>query len=270
MIQTGIITANYVHAINGYQPAPWSELVALHRERFGPAELDVMLARVEGMGFSHVELWYVHAGECLQAPLWAGVTAADVLALFEKHGLQLASLCVGGLGSQTEWEPFFAFAQALGAPMLTGWLGREPALWERLAGYLMRYDTRYGIEPHGPTYSLTMPEEMLAAMTVSKRIGTCPDTGVWAMHGVDPSEGLEALMAREPLGRVIHMHLKGRNLAEGRGCAPGEDDIGLDRFVRTLRDAGYAGVWSLEYEADHDSDPEIARARRWLLEILAE
>ena len=154
--------------------------------------------------------------------------------------------------------------------MLSGWLGREPEVWEKVATYLDRYDTRYGIEPHGPEYSLTTPEEMLSAMSVSPQMGACPDTGVWATHSIDPTQGLAQLVADSGIDRILHTHIKGRNMAEGKGCAPGQDDIGLHRFVRLLRDAGYGGVYSLEYEADHDSDPEISAARSWLLEVFGD
>lgn len=264
MVKTGVITANYVHEICGYQKATWAELMQMHKERFGPQNLDAMLGRIAGMGFGYVELWIGTTGTLCQDPLWQGTTPDDILSMFARHGLEVASFCPGGIGSETEKKPLFDFAQALGAPMLTGWLGREPELWEDLAGYLEQYDMRYGIEPHGPGYSLATVEEIKDALAVSDRIGVCPDTGVWAVQGIDPPAAVESLA-----DRVIHTHLKGYNRAK-KLCAPGDDDSGLDRVVRILRDTGYQGVYSIEFEADHDSDAEVARARQMILDILAE
>ncbi|MFH1086265.1 MAG: TIM barrel protein, partial [Chloroflexota bacterium] len=101
-------------------------------------------------------------------------------------------------------------------------------------------------------------------MAVSPRLGACPDTGVWARHDIDPTAGLAPLAVR-----MIHMHLKGYHRGDDRDCAPGADDIGLDGFLRAARDAGYGGVYSLEYEADHNSDAELTRARRWVIETLS-
>ena len=265
MFKTGLITASYVAEINSYRKAPWPELVQMHWERFGLDELDAMLARIAAMGFGYVEYWIGHSGDLGRTPLWAGVSPADVMSLYDKHGLTLASFCPGGLGKDTDMEPIFEFAHALGAPMLTGWLGPQPEVWDKVAGMCQRYGTCYGIEPHGPTYSLNTTDDILKACAVSERIGVCPDTGVWARQGIDPVDA-----TKELADRVIHTHLKGYHSGQGFGCAPGDDDIGLDRFLRVLRDAGYDGVYSLEYEADHNPDPELKRSLEWMLGILNE
>jgi len=263
MFKTGVITASWVGEINNHQPAPWPELVQMHWDRFGLPELDALFERIAGLGFEYVEYWIGHSGNLGRTPLWRGVTPEQVLSIFDKHGLKLASFCPGGLGRDTEMEPIFEFAHSLGAKMLTGWLGPQKEVWERVVSLCERYDMRYGIEPHGPEYSLTFPEDLLKACAFSERLGVCPDTGVWAHQGVDVILAVEKVAEH-----TIHMHLKGYHQDKGFGCAPGEDDIGLDRVVRFLRDAGYTGVYSLEYEADHDPDPELKRARAWLLDVL--
>ena len=264
MYKTGVITANYWLEINDYQRADWEELRRLHRAKFGPENLDAMLARIADMGFGYVELYIGHAGHSAQDPLWKGVTAKDIIAMFDKHGLQLASYCVGGLGLDRDFDAPFEFADALGAPMLSGWLGREPESLSKIASYCERYDKRYAIENHGPTYSLATAEEILAACGHSERIGACPDTGIFA-RAIGDAVGAAKLLAEH----TIHTHLKGFNKAKGAGCAPGDDDIGLDQVVRILRDIGYSGVYSIEYEVGHNPDAELVHARQWLLDTLA-
>ena len=70
MAEIGLHTASYVMDINGYQKAPWPELVKLHQDRFGPAELDRLLERIAGLGVDCVELWLGHAGHFCKDRLW--------------------------------------------------------------------------------------------------------------------------------------------------------------------------------------------------------
>ena len=263
--RTGLLSATYVHGINQYQEAEWPELMDLHRARFGPAQLDAMLERIARLGFTHVELWVGHTGNCCSDELWNGATPDTIRSCAEKHDLELASFCPGGIGEEKDITPMCKFAKALGVPMMTGWLGRDPELPGILAGYLDRYELSYGIEPHPPEYSLLTADEIMAACESSARLGACPDTGNWEQHGVCAVEAMEKV-----LPRVIHTHLKGYCRATGQSCPPGQDDIGTDRIVAMLRDSGYDGVYSMEYEADHDPDPELAQSLAWLESILEE
>ncbi len=265
MFKTGVITASWVMEINDYQHAPWPELVQKHWEKFGYDELDALLGRIAKMGFGYVELWIGHTGDMCRTALWKGKTPGDIVKLFDKHGLKIASFCPGGIGKDTEAEPIFEFAKGLGVSMVTGWMGPQPEWWPTMVSYLERYDMRYGIEPHGPEYSIATPEQINAACALSPRLGACPDTGVFVHQGVDAVEGVRAI-----LPHVIHTHLKGFNKAQNRSCAPGDDDIGLDQVVRMLRDSNYQGVYSLEYEIDHNPDAELKRSLEWMLGILNE
>jgi sugar phosphate isomerase/epimerase len=38
--------------------------------------------------------------------------------------------------------------------------------------------------------------------------------------------------------------------------------------VGMLRDSGYQGVYSIEYEVDHNPDTELVRSREWLLSLM--
>jgi len=79
-------------------------------------------------------------------------------------------------------------------------------------------------------------------------------------QGVDAVEGVRAI-----LPQIIHTHLKGWDRAQHKGCAPGDDDIGLDQVAQMVCDGGYQGVYSLEYEVDHNPDAELQRSHQWLL-----
>lgn len=263
MFRTGVITASWVMEPNDYQHAPWPKLVQKHWDRFGLDELDALLERIASMGFGWVELWIGSTGDLCRVPLWKGKGPDDILKLFAKHNLKVASFCPGGIGQDTDAEPLLEFAKGLDAPMLTGWMGPQPEWWPTMAAMLEKYDTRFGIEPHGPQYSIATPEQILAACAVSPRIGACPDTGVFAHQGTDAVEGVRAI-----LPHIIHTHLKGHNQAQNRPCAPGDDDIGLSTVVAMLRDSGYDGVYSIEYEVDHKPDAELKRSREWMLGIL--
>jgi sugar phosphate isomerase/epimerase len=263
MFKTSVITASWVAEINNYQWDDWNKLVQMHWDRFGYDELDGLLERIATMGFGWVELWVGHTGDLCRAPLWKGKGPDDILGLFRKHKLQVASFCPGSINKNSDAEPIFEFAKGLQAPMLTGVLGPQPDWWPTMVSLLERYDTSYGIEPHPPEYAVATPEQILAACALSPRFGACPDTGHFAHQGMDVVAAVQTL-----LPHIIHTHLKGYNRAQKRGCAPGEDDIGLDQVLRLLRDSGYDGVYSIEYEVDHNPDAELKRSREWMLGVL--
>jgi sugar phosphate isomerase/epimerase len=265
MWKTGVITASWVMEPNGYQRAPWNEYMTKFWQRFGYDELDGLLARIKWMGFEYVELWLGTTGDAGRADLWKGKTPEDVKKLFTKYDLKLASFCPGGIGRGMDADWLLGYAHALGAKLVTGWLGPQPEYWAEMAKLLERYDLRFGIEPHGPEYSIATWDQVRAACAMSDRYGACPDTGGMWRRGLNAVD-----VIREVLPLMVHVHLKGYNVAEKRNCAPGDDDIGLADVVRLLRDSNYQGIYNIEYEVDHKPDEELKRSRQWMLGILNE
>jgi len=191
----------------------------------------------------------------------------EILALFDKLDLDLISFCPGGLrGTVEEIEPYFQFGDALGVDMLSGTMGREPELVDITAELCNKYGKKYAIEPHGKTSTLCDPNEILAAIErYPDVLGACPDSGWFE------KEGFNAVQAFEILKNVtLHTHLKGFKSTTGRACTPGDGDINMDTIVRTLRDTGYDGVWSIEWEAPYDPSDDLARSLKYVKGILAE
>ncbi len=263
MLKFGVISVSYVGEINNWQGGlTWPQLMDKYLHEWTPERLDKRLGRIKSLGFEFVELYKGDAG----FETWGEDSPSKIMQLFARHGLKLASYCPGGVTSNEDFEHHFAFADKLGATMLSGTVGREPELVDRLADACKRWNKKYAIEPHGKTTTLCDPLEILAAINrYPQQLGACPD------HGWFSGQGFDAVRAQEILRDVtLHTHLKDHNTQTKRACAPGDGDIGMDKIIRILRDAGYDGVWSIEWEAPYDPSNDLARAKEFVSRILAE
>lgn len=255
MIKVGTITASYMWESVNYQvDATWDDLVKGFRERWTPPRLDALLGRISALRMPYVELWKTHT----QGSTW---DPAMVAALLDKHGLTVASYCVGGVSSLEGLERDFQFAQALGAPLMSGSLGNEntETLLDALETYGKTYGIGYAIEPHGTSYSLADPDQLREVLDQrSDLIGICPDPGWWTGQDFDAVKAVKLLA-----DRVTHTHLR---------CTlepSGERVAGAEEILHVLKDSGYQGVYSIEHEPKHDPSAELAEARDFILRTVA-
>ena len=81
-------------------------------------------------------------------------------------------------------------------------------------------------------------------------IGMCLDIGHDFRNGADPVADLEQYHTR-----VFDMHIKDEtdNSKEGKCIEMGRGKIDFPAFVRMMRQVGYEGMCSLEYEKDMDN-----------------
>jgi sugar phosphate isomerase/epimerase len=254
MTKVGLITASYMWEGANYQSGvPWNALMESFEKRWTPPRLDALLGRIAALRMPYVELWKVH----VQNGAW---DPGMVSALFDKHGLTVSSYCVGGVSSIDGLEQSYQFAQAIGAPLMSGSLGCHDTdtLLDALERYGDMYDIGYAIEPHGKSYAVVDPDELRAILdSRSARIGICPDSGWFRGEGYDPVAAVELLK-----DRVYHTHLR---------CtlqASGERVVGAEAILHILKDNGYTGVYSIEHEPPHDPAPELAEARDFILKIV--
>lgn len=263
MTKFGVISVSYVGEINDWRGGlAWPELMDKYRQEWTPARLDARLARIKSLGFDYVELY---KGD-VAFETWGDDSSERIMDLFAKNDLKLAGYCVGGVNSSEDFEHYFAFADALGTELLTGTVGREPELVGRLAEACRRWGKQYAIEPHGKTTTLCDPVEILAAVERHPdELGACPDTGWFASQGFDAVAGVDLLK-----NVTLHTHLKDWRRDTGRAATPGDGDLDMARVICILRDSGYGGVWSIEWEAPYDPSEDLRRAREFVAEILAE
>jgi len=261
-MKLGVITACYVYELSDYDAStPWNVAQGRFEESWTPEKLDELLGRIKDLGFGHVELWRGTGG----FESWSGEELAAVRRSLDGHELQLAGYCVGGIDAASDVEGLFGYAHMLGAPMCTGYLTNEETepLAERLARAGDKYDMSYGIENHGRQHTVADPEDILAlAQRYPGRIGACPDTGIYYNDGTDPLAAVEALKEI-----TIHTHLK--DIDDTGSCALGEGHLPMGDIVRTLRGAGYSGVYSVEREGHGDPAAMLKRSCEFLRETVA-
>ena len=266
MTTISFMTANYVarqvgyHMTQGWMEGDhatnaWFAPIDTYAERFGD-----MLAEVEGLGFTAIDLWLGHCN-------WRWATdehIAIAAAALRQHGLGLASLAGWFGGTREEFTSACRLAQALGAPILGGSTGLLDGDRDALAEIARSYGVRFGYENH--------PERDTAAMYAKVGeghedvIGFCVDTGWFGTHGYDAVLGI-----RELYPRLFHVHLKDvlapgghETCRYGRGCVP------IQASVRALVDLGYAGGISVEHEPElYNPNEDCAASLRMLREWLA-
>jgi sugar phosphate isomerase/epimerase len=260
-MKIGVVTACWVFRLSEYDAStPWGEAQGRFEKQWSPEALDRLLGEIKEMGFDWVELWRATTG----FERWDDDQLGAVRDSLARHEVTLASYCVGGIEPDSDIEGLFTYGKKLGAPMCTGALSSEDleTTAPRLARVAEKLDMSYGIENHGPG-TVADPDEILKlAARYPGRIGACPDTGIYYRGGDDPLAAVEAVK-----DITIHTHLK--DIDETGSCGVGEGELPMADIIRTLRDAGYEGVYSVEREGQGDPAALLRRSATFIREALA-
>jgi sugar phosphate isomerase/epimerase len=129
------------------------------------------------------------------------------------------------------------------------------------------YDVRFALDNHGHVTNDGDLEVKIFEAVDSPRVGANLDTMNyrWAGHDLDAIRRFYDIIAPY----TFHTHMKdGRGSGENyQGAALGEGEIDLEYAVRTLKEAGYDGVWTAEYEGpEAEGGVGYAKCCRWLQE----
>jgi sugar phosphate isomerase/epimerase len=150
----------------------------------------------------------------------------------------------------------FDFAKVMGIETLVA----EPT-WQAfplLDTLCKQYKMNIAIHNHPGPSRWARPEKILkATQGLSKRIGSCADTGHWIRTGVDPLAAVCMLK-----GRIVSAHLKDLNeLAREAHDVPFGTGVGQFReILAELRRQKFQGVFSIEYEHKwKKAMPDIAK-----------
>jgi inosose dehydratase len=114
------------------------------------------------------------------------------------------------------------------------------------------YDIKLAIHNHGPD-GMPYPDAYDAYQRIKdrdKRMGICMDVAHTARSGIDPVEEIYAVK-----DRLYDVHLRDNtaNNKDGKPCLPGLGNLDLPAIIRTLRDVGYKGVYTIEYGIEEDA-----------------
>ena len=249
------MTANEVARETGWAMHGWGHGDRATNEAFAPLEtyaerFDALLGRARAIGFEAIDLWGAHLGTD-----WATdehvTIARDALA---RHGLPVATYATWvGPGNV---ERACELALAVGTTVIGGGFSGEAGA---LAPILRERGVTLAIENHPER----TPAEVLAKIEAGEgMMAATVDTGWWGTQGYDAAQAI-----RELGGHVAHVHLKDvlRTGEPHDTCAWGDGVVDVEACVRTLRELGYAGAYTVEHEPeDRDPSEEIAAMRRQL------
>lgn len=198
-------------------------------------------------------------------------TAERVRGMVESRGLFVGALAAGNDFVVTEptvvaaqvarMERVCRLALLLGTKIIRSEGGRpNPDLpedrWvDAMAGcfrlcvpFLEETGVYLGVDNHGVVTNDAELQMKLLGMVGSKFVGTTMDTMNyrWMGHDLATCNRFYELSSL----RCVHLHLKDGTGSRGdyRGCALGEGEIDLAHAVRSLKSAGYQGLWCAEYE----------------------
>lgn len=159
---------------------------------------------------------------------------------------------------EKEARKTFDFAKRLGLYGVTTESTESVALLDKLA---QEYQVRVAYHNHpkqenNPNYKVWDPHYILElTKDCSPMVGSCADTGHWQRSGVDPLAAIKLLK-----GRVISSHFKDRLDINSDDVPYGTGTTPLVPMLAELRDQGFKGNISIEYETNwEDSLPDVAQ-----------
>lgn len=178
-------------------------------------------------------------------------TDAEIAAFHEKLAQSnVTGYAVGPIymtKSKTEIDDAFEYAKRVGVKLIVGIPNKEDL--EYISNKTKEYDIRYAIHNHGPEDKLYPNATSIYELVkdLDARMGLCFDMGHNIRDGHDPIADLERYHTR-----IFDIHLKNVTsaTAEGSTCELGRGVIDIPAFVKMLRNVGYGGLCSLEFEKD--------------------
>ncbi|MEW6360153.1 MAG: sugar phosphate isomerase/epimerase [Planctomycetota bacterium] len=143
-------------------------------------------------------------------------------------------------------KQLFEFAKAAGIPHLSA--NPQPDALDSLEKLVEEYQINIAIHNHGPKSLYSSDEDIRKVVEGrSNRIGLCIDTGHFMRSDVNPVD-----VVREFSPRIHGVHLK--DAKDKKDCIVGTGNLDLVGFLQALKEIGFKGYFSLEYESDPD-DP---------------
>jgi inosose dehydratase len=160
------------------------------------------------------------------------------------------------MASEAEADSAFEYAKRVGVKMIIG--VPNPELLPYIDKKVKESGFTYAIHNHGPGDKLYPSLESIHTKVkdLDPRIGMCHDVGYSALLGLDPAA--ETIKYAK---RIFDMHIKDetKNSADGKDCELGRGVVDFPALVKALRQIGYKGMCSLEYEKDN-TDPLVGIA----------
>ncbi len=266
-MKIGMITCNYFMRIYGYakpEDFQWGAMTDKYRAEFTKADFLEMAQEIRDMGYGCLEIWEPNFSHKVYAPADATILAGEL----KEMGFEEIVYCIGGWGSAdvSQVRPAYEFAKALGAAVVTGCVIKEnsSALLDEMEARGKELGIRFAIENH-PTPNFEDFADIAEAIKGYAAVGANIDAGIYNMQGYDVIEA--AALLKE---KIYHVHFK--DTCRGKDeCLPiGDGDAPMAALLRNLRDGGYDGMVSVEFEREGgDPAPGLIRSLAYIRGVLA-
>ena len=171
----------------------------------------------------------------------------EVMGKFRAAGINVYTLGVIYMKTPESVEQAFSYAKMAGVDMIVGAPNYE--LLPQVEKKVKETGIRIAIHNHGPDNPLypNATDIWEHVKSLDPRLGICIDIGHTTRDGEDPSSDIKKY--RE---RIFDIHIKDvdKPTKEGKTIEMGRGIIDIPKVVSTLREIGYAGKCSLEFEKD--------------------
>jgi sugar phosphate isomerase/epimerase len=222
-----------------------------------------LVSALEEAGLSTVEIWPEHLHWKLARP-----EREAALALLKQNGISVSAYgAVNFEDDEGAARPIFAFAQELGIKWLTTtWVAPDAyALVDRLSE---EHGVKVAIHNHGRDHHYGTFDQVQEVFShTSPRFGLCLDTAWFLDAGCDPVEAIDVFQ-----DRLQGVHLKDFVFDDQGGHQDviiGTGGLDLPLFMQRLRDVGFDGYLSIEYEGDPDNPlPQVQECVRVIQEVI--
>jgi len=206
-----------------------------------------LVGALEQAGLAYVELWPPHLP-------WDLDPAArdEALAFLKRNGIGVTAYgAVDFDADEAKSRPIFAFAQDVGIRALTvTWV--EPSAYPLVERLSEEYGVAIAVHNHGRDHVYGRFDQLQAVFAqTSPRFGLCLDTAWFLDAGCDPVEAIDLFK-----DRLYGVHLKDFVFDDQGGhqdVIVGNGGLDLPAFMQRLKDIGFDGYLSIEYEGDPDN-----------------
>ena len=172
---------------------------------------------------------------------------AEIKKKCEEAGVKVVNFGVGGADKRT-----FEFAKKMGIETIVCEAGEKelPAI-DKLC---QEYNISVALHNHPKPSHYWNPDTVVKGCEgLSKRVGSCSDTGHWMRSGVVPVEALKKLE-----GRIVSLHFKDLNQMGGGHDVPwGTGKGDAKAMLAELKRQNLKAVFSIEYEYGDQAKPEM-------------
>lgn len=171
----------------------------------------------------------------------------EVMGKFRAAGINVYTLGVIYMKTPESVEQAFSYAKIAGVDLIVGAPNYE--LLPLVEKKVKETGIRIAIHNHGPDNPLypNATDIWDHVKSLDPRMGICIDIGHTTRDGADPSTDI--VKYRE---RIFDIHIKDvdKPTKEGKTIEMGRGIIDIPKVVSTLRETGYSGKCSLEFEKD--------------------